>query len=149
MYRVLLMFAMFFIAIVFVFPVVFEPGVETPPTLPFGNPLLLNVRLSNQNVTPLLNVEYACEGTQLVLENGRQIEDANVLNRGTIRRLQGRKAITVRCEAAYIITDPIKSAVYKLTLHYRPYPWPQTRVTDYYFTAEVDKTGHVTGWKQK
>jgi hypothetical protein len=149
MYRVLLMFAIFFIVIVFVFPVVFEPGVETPPTQPFGNSLSLTLRLSNQNVTPLLNVEYTCQATQLVLANGRQIEDAAVVNRGSIRRLQGRKAIAVPCEAAYIITDPIKSAVYKLALHYRPYPWPQTRTSEYYFGAVVDAAGHVTGWKQK
>jgi hypothetical protein len=45
------------------------------------------------------------------------------------------------------VNGPVKAAEYTLTLTYRAYPWPQLRTGVYRFAAQIDGTGHVTGWK--
>jgi hypothetical protein len=139
--------AVLFVTVVFIFPIVFEPGVEPPTELQFGTPSSMAVQIANHNVTPLTDVEYRCEISRLTLANGSAVTDAKVLVRGAIRKIQGRQAIGARCETAYIVSAPIKAAEYKLTLTYRAYPWPQPRTSVYHIAAQTDGDGQVTGWK--
>src|SRR5215469_4978010 len=124
-YRVLLGLAALFVSLVLIFPVVFKPRVDAPTDLPFGSASSVSVQISNQNVTPLDDVEYSCELSKLTLANGSAINNAKVLTRGVIRKIAGRKAVVVRCESAYLVAAPLKAAEYTLTLRYRAYPWPK------------------------
>src|SRR6516225_10498513 len=102
-YRVLLGLAVLFVSLVFIFPIVFKPRVDAPTDLPFGSASSVSVQISNQNVTPIDDVEYSCELSKLTLANGSAITNAKVLTRGVIRKIPGRKAVAVRCESAYIV----------------------------------------------
>ena len=146
-YRILLTIAALFAAVIFVFPIVFKPGVEPPTDLQFGNPSAVEIQVSNQNVTPLTDVDYTCELSKMVLANGSAITNANVLIRGVIRKIPGRRATTVRCQAAYIVTAGVQAVEYKLTIQYRPYPWPMRRAGVYQIVAQVNGNGQITGWK--
>jgi hypothetical protein len=147
LYRLLLMVAVLFATVVFIFPIVFEPRVEPPTQLQLGSPFSMAVRISNQNpFMPLTDVEYSCEVSKLTLASGAEVTDAKALIRGTLRKFEGRKAIAASCETAYIANAPIKAAEYKLTLTYRMYPWPQHRTSVYHIAAQMDGNGRVTGW---
>ena len=146
-YRVLLILAVVFATVVFIFPIVFEPRIEPPTEVQFGSLYSMEVQISNLNVTPLTNVEYSCEVSKLTLADGSAVGDAKVLIRGAIRKIQGRQAITARCETAYIVNAALKAAEYKLTLTYRAYPWPQHRTRVYRIAAQINDNGQVTGWK--
>jgi hypothetical protein len=139
--------ALLFATVVFIFPIVFRPGVEPPTELQFGRPLSVAVQISNRNVTPLTDVEYSCVVSKLTMANGFAVTDAQVLVRGAIRKIQGRQAIAAHCETAYIVNAPLQAAEYKLTLAYRTYPWPQHRTSVYRIAAQLDGKGQVTGWK--
>jgi hypothetical protein len=141
--------ATFAVAILVVFPLLFGPSVDKPVFRFPDNPFWLEVRISNENLTPLTNVEYDCTATDVELANGTKLPDVAVVNQGHIRRIQGRKAITARCETSYIINAPVKRAEFKLTLKYRSYPWPNQHSEEYRFVATLDDKGHVTGWDQK
>ena len=99
-FRLLVSAAVLFVTVVFIFPVVFEPSVEPPAPSPFASPFSIVVRISNQDVTPLMDVEYSCEVSKLALANGSIAGDAKVLVRGAIRKMPGRQAIAARCETA-------------------------------------------------
>jgi hypothetical protein len=139
--------AVVFVTVVFIFPIIFRPGVEPPTDLEFGTPFSMAVQISNQNVTPLTDVEYSCEVSKLTLANGSAVSDAKVLVRGAIRKIQGRQAIRARCETAYLVNAPLQAMEYKLTLTYRTYPWPQHRTSVYRIAAQMNGNGQVTGWK--
>jgi len=146
--RVLLTVALVLAVVVFVFPLVFSPGVQPPTDVQFGSPFSVPVQLSNQNVTPLTDVEYTCELSKLTLANSSPVKDANVLVRGSVRRIAGRKAVAARCQSAYIPNAPVQAAEYKLTVTYRAYPWPQRRRTSMYrIAAQIDSKGDLKGWK--
>jgi hypothetical protein len=147
LYRLLLMVAALVATVVFIFPIVFEPRVEPPNQLQLGSPFSMAVRISNQNpFMPLTDVEYSCEVSKLTLATGAEITDAKALIRGTLRKFEGRKAITASCETAYMVNAPIKTAEYKLTLTYRMYPWPQHHTSLHHIAAQLDRNGRVTGW---
>jgi hypothetical protein len=148
-YRILLTMALLFVAVVFVFPVVFGPGVEPPTDLQFGNPSAVAVQISNQNLTPFMDVDYTCELAKLILADGSAATDAKVLIRGVIRKMEGRRAAIVRCEAAYIVTAPVQAVEYKLTIQYRPYPWRLRRCGVYKNVALINGNGQITGWKRR
>lgn len=134
--------------VVFIFPVVFKPEVEPPRQLPFGSPSSVAVRISNPNpFTPLTDVEYSCEISKLALATGTEAGDVKALVRGTLRKLEARKAIAASCKTAYVVNDPVAAAEYKLTLTYRMYPWPQHRTNVYHIAAQIDGKGQVTGWR--
>jgi len=147
LYRVLLSMLVLFVAMVFVFPIVFRPRVDVPADLRFASPSSLAVQISNQDLTPLTDVEYACKVSKLTLANGAEVTDANVLNRGAIRKIPGRRAITARCQTAYLLTAPLKTAEYTLTLTYRAYPWPRQRTSVYRIAARFDRNDQLTAWK--
>jgi len=147
LYRVLLGGVVVLVTVVFIFPLIFEPGVEPPAEVQYGTPSSIPVLISNHDVTPLMDVEYSCEISQLILANGSPITDAKVLVRGTVRKISGRHAMMVRCETAYIVTAPVKAAEYKLTLAYRTYPWRKRRTSVYRIAAQINGSGEVTGWK--
>jgi hypothetical protein len=138
---------MVFVIVVFIFPIIFEPRIEPPAQVQFGSPFSTAVQISNQNVTPLTDVEYSCEVSNLTLADGSAVRDAKVLIRGAIRKIQGRQAITAHCESAYVVNAPLKAAEYKLTLTYRRYPWPQHRTSVYRIVAQINGDGQVTGWR--
>jgi hypothetical protein len=144
---VLLGVALLFATVVLVFPIIFQPRVEPPTGLQFGNPSSVAVQISNQNVTPFTDVEYSCVISNLTMANGSAVTNAKVLVRSAIRKIEGRQAIRARCETAYIVTAPLKAAEYRLTLTYRAYPWPQQRTSVYLIAAQLDGNGQVTGWK--
>jgi hypothetical protein len=145
--RLLLMMAVLFVTVVFIFPLVFKPGIEPPAQTPYGSPFSVTIRVSNRNVTPLTDVEFGCVITNLTLATGTEVTDAKILMRGTLRRFQGRRAIGVPCETAYVVNAPIKAAEYTLTLTYRTYPWQRFRTGVYRIAAQIDRAGRVTGWK--
>jgi hypothetical protein len=146
-YRLLASAAVLFVTVVFIFPIVFKPGVEPPAPSPFASPFSILVRISNQNMTPLMDLEYSCEVSKLALANGSIAGDAKVLVRGAVRKMPGRQAIAARCEAAYIPNAPLGALEYELTLAYRMYPWRQRRTRVYRIAAELNGDGQVTGWK--
>jgi hypothetical protein len=146
---VLLSLAVLFVAVVLVFPLIFDPRIDAPQELQFGSASSLPVQISNQNFTPLNNVEYSCALAKLTLANGSEIRDAKAVIRGIIHTISGRHAITVRCESGYIVTAPLKAAEYKLTLTYQTYPWRRSRTRGYTIDAEIGAKGEVTGWKTK
>ncbi|MGA2116157.1 MAG: hypothetical protein ABSH56_15565 [Bryobacteraceae bacterium] len=139
--------AVVFLTVIFIFPVVFDPRIEPPAEVQFGSPFSVAVRISNQNVTPLTNVEYGCEVSKLTLADGSTVRNAKILIRGIMAKIPGRRAITARCESAYVVNAPLKAAEYKLTLTYRSYPWPRQRTNVYRIAARIDGNGQVTGWR--
>ena len=107
----------------------------------------MTFRISNQNLTPVTDIEYSCEVLNLMRTDGNAVKDANVLNRGEIRRIAGRHAVAGRCQTAYLITAPLKAADYKLVVVFRAYPWPQRRTSVYRISAQMNAKSEVTGWK--
>jgi hypothetical protein len=148
-YRVLITVVVLFVALVLVFPILFAPRIDAPTDVKFGTASALTVQISNQNFTPLNDLEYDCELSKLTLANGSAINNAKVLVRGVIRKLPGRKAIAIHCESAYLVTDQLKAAEYQLTLKYRAYPWPKLRTSIYQILAQFNSSGDLTGWKSK
>ncbi len=146
-YRILIIMAVLFVTVAFVFPLVFRPRLEPPAELQFGSAFSVVVPIANHNMTPLTDVEYTCEISKLTLADGSAVTDARVLTRGAIPKIPGRKAVAAHCGIAYIVTHPLKAAEYKLTLTYRAYPWHQLRTSVYYIDARIDGKGQVTGWK--
>jgi hypothetical protein len=146
-YRVLVSLAVLFVGLILIFPLVFRPRVDAPTDLPFGSASSVSVQISNQNVTPLDDVEYSCELSKLTLANGSATNNEKVLTRGVIRKIPGRRAVTVRCESAHILTVELKAAEYTLTLRYRPYPWPKPHSSTYRIAAQINSNGQVTGWR--
>jgi hypothetical protein len=146
LYRVLLTLAVLIVIVVLIFPILLKPGAELPTDVQFKSPFSVTLQISNQNFTPLTDVEYNCEVSKLTLANGSAVTDAKVLDRGTIRKIRGRQAITARCETAYLLNPPVKAVEYKLTLTYRTYPWPQRRTRVYRIVAQINSNGQLTGW---
>jgi len=146
-FRLLLCMAVLFGSVLLIFPILFRPGVDAPADVQFGSPSSVGVQISNQNVTPLTDVAYTCEVSNLTLADGSIVGNAKVLTRGSIRRIRGRQGVRARCEMAYIQNAPLKAAEYQLTLKYRAYPWPQLRTAVYRIAAKVNGEGQVTGWK--
>ena len=118
-----------------------------PTGLQYASPSSMDFRLENQNFTPLTNIQYTCEVSKMILVNGSTPQGAQSVIQGNIRRLPGRRAIAGRCDAGYLVTDPIKTAEYKLTIKYKAYPWPQDRTVVYRIGSDVNKKGELTGWK--
>jgi hypothetical protein len=147
LYRVLFMIAVLAITVVFVFPLVFEPRIDVPTDLRFSSPSSLAVQISNENLTPLTDVEYGCETSKITLANGSEVSDARVLTRGSIRKIPGRRAIIARCQTAYLLTAPLKAAEYKLTITYRASPWRRLRTSVFHIAAQFDKNNQMTAWK--
>jgi hypothetical protein len=146
-YRLLLALAALALAAVFIFPLIFSPGVEAPTDVQFGSPSALQVQISNQNLMPLKDVEFSCEVSRLDLAQGSPVSNAQALVRGNIKKLEGRRAITAPCETSYLVTSPVKAVEYKLTITYRMYPWPYRRTKVSHIAATVNGNGQVTGWK--
>jgi hypothetical protein len=147
--KVLAFVGLFLFAVFVIFPIAFGPGVEDPVSRFPGNPFYLEVKISNENLTPLTNVQYTCQAENVELQSGVKPSDVRVLNQGQIRKFQGRRATTIRCETAYIIDVPVKSAEFHLTLKYTAYPWRIDRAADYRFAAAVDAKGQITKWVRK
>lgn len=133
--------------VVIVFPILFRPGVEPVNDLQYGSPFAVTVQISNQSLTPLMDVEYSCEVSRLTLANGTEVRDAKVVARGAVRRMTARRMLTAHCETAYIVNAPVRVVEYKLTLSYRSFPWPQRRTGVYYIGTEVSGKGQITGWQ--
>jgi hypothetical protein len=146
-YRLLLALAVLALAVLFIFPLIFSPGVEAPAEVQFGSPSRLQVQISNQNLMPLKDVEFSCELSRLDLAQGSPPSNAQALVRGSLKNLEGRRAITVPCETAYLVTSSLKAVEYKLTITYRMYPWPYRRTKLSYIAGQINGNGQVTGWK--
>ena len=147
LYRLLLSILVFAVVMVFVFPIIFGPRIDVPADVQFASPSSLTVQISNQDLTPLTDVEYGCKVSKLTLASGSEITDASVLNRGIIRKIPGRRAVTARCQTAYLVTAPLKTAEYTLTITYRAYPWPRQRTRVFRIAARFDRNHQLTAWK--
>jgi len=145
--RLTLVLAVLAVMVIFVFPLVLGPRVDVPTDLEFGNPSSVQVQISNQNLTPLLDVKYTCEVSKLTLANGSAVPNEKVLVRGSIRKIDGRSAAAARCQAAYLVTSPLQAAEYKMTITYHAYPWHWQRTSVYPIVAKVNAKGDVIGWK--
>jgi hypothetical protein len=146
-YRLLLALAVLALSVLFIFPLIFSPGVEAPAEVQFGSPSGLQAQISNQNLMPLKDVEFSCELSRLDLVQGSPASNAQALVRGSLKNLEGRRAITVPCETAYLVTSAVKAVEYKLTITYRMYPWPYRRTKVSHIAARISGNGQVTGWK--
>lgn len=144
--RLLLVMVVLALTVVVIFPAVFTPKVEPPTEVMVGGPFATKVQVSNQNVTPLKDVEYSCEGTKLTMSNGIELADAKMLVRGMIRKIPGRTAVMANCESSYVVNAPLRAVEYKLTLMYKAFPWPQLRTAVFRIAAQVDGKGQVTKW---
>ena len=133
----------------FLFPLMFAIRVDVPEKTQFASASSMMFQISNQNPTPVTGVTYTCEVQQFTLANGTAVKDANVLNGGNVRRIGGRSAATGRCQTGYLITSPLKTAEYKLTVTYTAYPWKRVRTRVWNISAEFNAKGEVTGWKAK
>lgn len=145
-YRLLVIVVAMTLAVFFLYPLVFQPRIDVPPSVQFGSVSSVGVLIANANLTPLQDVEYTCEIAKLTMAKGSAITDARALTRGFIRKIPARRAVQVRCETSYLVTAPIKQAEYKLTLTYRASPWPQKRTSVYHIAAAI-KNSQLTGWK--
>ena len=146
-FRLILIVTVMALIVIFVFPLLFAPRINVPGELEFGNPSSVQVQISNQNLTPLLDVEYTCELSRLTLANGSAVPNAKVLVRGSIRKIGGRSAAPARCEAAYLVTSPLQAAEYKMTITYHAYPWRRQYTRVFLIAAKVNAKGDVIGWK--
>ena len=145
--RLVLAFAALAAIMIFIFPLVFGPRIDVPAELEFGSPSSVRVQISNQNLTPLLDVEYTCELSKLNLANGSAVPNEKVLVKGSIRKIGGRSAAAARCQAAYLVTSPLQAAEYKMTITYRAYPWHRQRTSIFPIVAKLNAKGDVVGWK--
>jgi hypothetical protein len=144
--RILVVLSALFATMVFIFPLIFRPGIEAPADPRFASPFSVPVRIANRNITPLTDVEYVCEISKLTLAHSSAIDRAKVLTRGTFRNLPGHRAAMGRCETAYVGGGPLEAAEYTLTLTYKTYPWPQRRSAVYRVVAQISD-GQVKSWK--
>ncbi|GEM_PF-3200370 len=143
----LLTLAFVFLIVAFLFPLVFGLQIEVPSRVPFGSASSMAFEIANQNLTPVTNVEYTCEIAKLVTASGAPIHEPRVLSRGNFRKIAGRRGVTGRCQTGYLITAPLRTAEYQLTVTYRVYPWPQPFTRTARLSAEINGTGEVIGWK--
>lgn len=133
--------------VIFGFPLISALRIDVPTDVQFGSASSMTFRIANPNLTPLADVEYSCEVSKVTRTDGSSVTDANVLNRGSIRRLAGRRAVAGHCQTGYLITAPLKAAEYQLRVTYRVYPWPQQRTSVYRISAQFNAKSEVTGWK--
>jgi len=143
----LLTLAVVFLIVVFFFPLIFELRIVVPSQAQFASASSMMFEIANQNVTPLTGVEYSCVVSKLITVRGAPPTEENVLSRGNFRRIGGRQAVAGRCQTGYLVTAPLKTMEYQLTVRYRAYPWPQERTRVARISAQVDGSGSVTGWK--
>jgi hypothetical protein len=146
-FPLLLSMAVVAVVVFGVFPLVFAPRVDVAGSVQFASPSSMVVQISNQNLTPLDDIQYTCEALKITLANGSPVNNARVVTHGVIRKLSARRAVAVRCESAYILGSPIKSAEYQLTIKYRTTPVPHEGAGRYRIDAIVNNKGEVTGWK--
>lgn len=145
--RLVLVIALVLVLVTFVFPFIFEPRIDVPTKLEFASPSAVQFQISNQNLTPLTDIDYTCEISKLVLADGSAPRDATVVIRGNVRKISGRRAILGRCQTAYVLAATVKTVEYTLTMKYKTYPWPRLRTSTYQIAANVNGKGEVTGWK--
>ena len=138
--------AVVFGMVFFLFPLVFPLRIDVPATVQFGSASSMLFQISNENLTPLRNVEYSCEVSRVTLANGSAVHDAKVLSRGDFPSIGARRAVRGRCQTAYILTAPLRAAEYNLTVTYRPYPWRRRRTRVARISAQISN-GQVPGWK--
>jgi hypothetical protein len=148
-YTVLLLLIAFLAGVLLILPWIFGPRVEILPSPYPGNPFSLSLSIANQNLTPFTGIEYSCAAENVEPAGEPLAHDPKAVHEGRRLRLPGREAMAARCDMAYLITAPLKSAQYKLTLHYSVFPWRKIRTSEHYFLAQLDNSGQVTGWSPK
>lgn len=139
--------AIVFLIVVFLFPVIFELRIDVPSQVQFGSPSSVMFEIANQNLTPLTNVEYTCEVSTLITANAGPVRATPVLSRGRFPRIASRQGVRGQCQTGYLVTAPVKTVEYRLTVTYRASPWPQLRTRIARIAAQLNGKGEVTGWK--
>lgn len=127
-----------------------KPTVQSPiPTLP-QSPVSLPFEIKNENLLPLLHVEYVCNVVTLRFKNSRSRMDDFSAAIGHPRTLWGRDTMTGRCDQAMRLTGfAIQQAEYRLDLRYFALPFPIAMHPQYSFVAIVDDEGRVSRWVPK
>lgn len=136
-----------FLVVVFVFPLIFQLRIDVPANVQFGTASAVSFEVENQNLTPLTNITYSCRLSKLETLDGSPVEQPGVLSRGNIKKIGARHGVRGRCEAGFIVTVPVKTVEYQLTITYQAYPWPQQRTRLARISAQTNAKGEVTGWK--
>ena len=136
-----------FLVVVFLFPLVLELRIDVPSQVQFGNASSVMFEIANQNFTALTNVEYSCEVSNLITASGSRVKDVSVMSRGRIPKIGARRGVTGRCQTGYLVTAPLKTVEYRLTVTYHAYPWPQQRTRVAQISGKINGDGAVTGWK--
>jgi hypothetical protein len=88
--------AALFVAGVLILPIVSRPAVEPPADVQFGSPSSVAVQISNRNATPLTDVAYTCEISNLRLADGSIVGNVKVVPRGSIRKIRVAEHRVVR-----------------------------------------------------
>src|SRR5690242_5068248 len=139
--------AVAFLIVVFLFPLIFELRIDVPSQVQFGSPSSVMFEIATQNLTPLTNVEYTCEISTLITSAAPPLSAAPVLSRGRFPKIASRQGVRGQCQTGYLVTAPVKTVEYRLTVTYRASPWPQLRTRIARISAQIDGKGEVTGWK--
>lgn len=142
----LLALAAVFLIVAFGFPLLFPLRIAVPSSLQFSSASSMTFEIANENLTPLTDIEYTCEISKLELSAGSPVKDANVVTRGSIRKIGGHHGAAGRCQTGYFVAAPLKTAEYRVTVTYRPYPWPRRRTRVVRISAQLNGQGELTGW---
>jgi len=139
--------AVAFLIVVFLFPLIFELRIDVPSQVQCGSPSSVMFEIADQNLAPLTNVEYTCEISTMITASGPPVSAPPVLSRGRYPRIASRQGVRGQCQAGYLVTAPVRTVEYRLTVTYRASPWPQLRTRIARISAQINGKGEVTGWK--
>ncbi len=129
-----------------------HPHVQTPSKTIPNNPFSIPFEITNENVLPLMGVEYTCEVLTIKVKNMPNIKFDNDKwsNMEPARNLWGRQSMTARCDKALsFVGFPIERSEYRLSLRYIALPWPFPMHSTQDFVAITDEAGTVVRWVPK
>jgi hypothetical protein len=129
------------------------PTIETPSAAFPDNPFSLVFEIKNENILPLLSIDYSCELPRAHI-GGWKITGAQASGNGPQAPpvhygvLWGRSATSGRCEYGFNVPSgvPVKDAKYRLSVRYWSPPVPYRRTREVDFVAILDTAGKVYRW---
>ncbi len=129
-----------------------RPTVQSPLLLFPGNPLSIPFEIKNENILPLVDVQYGCELLTARIKDRPNITiDRDITEKmEPARTVWGRQSMTARCDKGIAIQGlPIERAEYRLILSYFALPLPIRMHASYDFSAIADDAGNVVRWVPK
>ncbi len=129
------------------------PAVDTTSIVFPDNPFSLLFEIKNENILPLVSVDYSCV-LQAAQIGGWQFKEGDITGNGPQSPpmhydvLWGRNATSGRCEYGVNVPPgvPVKEARYRLTIHYWSIPVPIKRTRSVDFVAIRDPEGRIYKW---